>query len=155
LNNAQHKEKMAAFDYDWTLVKPKYGKKFPSNINDWEWLFPSITSKLIACYEQGYMIVIFTNQSKPWKHEQIKQVLRTLNIPLFIVVANDKIEYKPNPSLLDELMNDYIVNKSESFFVGDALGRSGDFSDSDKQFAENIGVRCYSPEEYFASFHKN
>ena len=34
-------------------------------------------------------------------------------------------------------------------FVGDALGRCGDFSDSDKIFAENIGIPCYSPEQIF------
>ena len=36
LNNAVHREKMVAFDYDWTLVCPKGGKTFPSNIDDWE-----------------------------------------------------------------------------------------------------------------------
>ena len=34
LNNAVIREKMAAFDYDWTLVSPKDGKTFPSNIDD-------------------------------------------------------------------------------------------------------------------------
>ena len=41
------------------------------------------------------------------------------------------------------------INKEESFFVGDALGRKSDFSDSDKVFAENIGIKWYSPEDIF------
>jgi len=29
------KEKLALFDLDWTLIKPKSGKKFPENKDDW------------------------------------------------------------------------------------------------------------------------
>jgi len=149
LNDAIHKRKMAAFDYDWTLVKPKNGKKFPSNIHDWQWLNPNIPEQIKKYYEDGYMIVIFTNQSKLWKHEQIKLVAKTLDIPIFIVIATDKCEYKPNTILLDALIGDNKINKDESFFVGDALGRLSDFSDSDKVFAENIGICYYSPENLF------
>ena len=34
-------------------------------------------------------------------------------------------------------------------FLGDALGRKTDFSDSDKVFAETIGIKYYSPEGIF------
>jgi len=149
IHNAVHREKMAAFDFDWTLVKPTRGKKFPTNIDDWIWLYPAIPEKIKKYYDDGYMIIIFTNQSKSWKHEQIQMVARTLYIPIFIVVATDKCEYKPNTILLDLLLGDNKIDKGESFFVGDALGRASDFADSDKLFAENIGVRCYSPEQMF------
>lgn len=148
-NNAVHRRKMAAFDYDWTLVKPKNGKKFPSNVHDWEWLHPTIPEQIKKYHQDGYMIVIFTNQSKLWKHEQIKSVARILDIPIFIGVATEKCEYKPNTILLDFLLGDNKINKEESFFVGDALGREHDFSDSDKVFAQNIGISCYSPEQLF------
>ncbi len=36
-----------------------------------------------------------------------------------------------------------------SFFTGDAGGRKQDFSDSDKRFAENIGVTFYTPDQIF------
>jgi bifunctional polynucleotide phosphatase/kinase len=149
LNEAVHKEKMAAFDYDWTLVKPKNGKIFPSNINDWQWLYPNIPEKIKKYYKDGYMIVIFTNQSKLWKHQQIQVVAKILEIPIFVVVATDKCDYKPNAILLDILIGNNKIDKKESFFVGDALGRKTDFSDSDKLFAENIGICCYSPEKIF------
>jgi bifunctional polynucleotide phosphatase/kinase len=151
LNNATLREKMAAFDYDWTLVCPKNGKTFPSNIDDWEWLYPSIPNKLKNYYENGYMIVVFTNQSKLWKHEQLQIVMNTLNIPIFIVVATEKSEYKPNRILFDTLLGNSVntINKSQSFYVGDALGRKSDFADSDKIFAENIGIRVNPPEEIF------
>jgi bifunctional polynucleotide phosphatase/kinase len=140
---------MAAFDYDWTLVSPKGGKTFPSNVDDWEWLYPSIPEKIKGYYEDGFMIVIFTNQSKAWKHEQIQLVAKTLGIPVFIVVATEKCDYKPNPILFNILVGNNKISKEKSFFVGDALGRSGDFSDSDKIFAENIGIPCYCPEHVF------
>jgi bifunctional polynucleotide phosphatase/kinase len=149
LNNAVNRDKMAAFDYDWTLVSPKGGKTFPSNVDDWEWLYPSIPEKIKGYYEDGFMIVIFTNQSKAWKHEQIQLVAKTLGIPVFIVVATEKCDYKPNPILFNILMGNNKISKEKSFFVGDALGRSGDFSDSDKIFAENIGIPCYCPEQVF------
>jgi bifunctional polynucleotide phosphatase/kinase len=149
VKNAIHREKMAAFDFDWTLVKPKGRKIFPSNVDDWQWLYPNISEKIKKYYEDDYMIVIFTNQSKIWKHKQIQIVAESMDIPIFIVVATDKCEYKPNRILLDVLIQDNKINKEASFFVGDALGRKNDFSDSDKVFAENIGIPIYSPESFF------
>ena len=95
------------------------------------------------------MIVIFTNQSKLWKHEQIKLVTQSLNIPIFIVIATEKSDYKPNPILFNILIGNNKINKDKSFFIGDALGRKSDFSDSDKVLAENIGIPYYCPEQIF------
>ena len=150
INNAIIKEKMASFDYDWTIVNPKDGKTFTSSIDDWMWLYPGCPEKIKQYYEDGYMIVIFTNQSKKWKCEQIQMVMKQLEIPLFVVIATDKIDYKPNPILFNTNFGANI-NKAESFFVGDALGRKSDFSDSDKVFAENIGIKWYSPEDIFTN----
>jgi bifunctional polynucleotide phosphatase/kinase len=151
INNAEVKKKMASFDYDWTVVNPKDGKTFPSSIDDWEWLYPGVPEKINKYYEDGYMIVIFTNQSKKWKYEQIQMVMKQLEIPLFVVIATDKAEYKPNPILFNMPFEGNNINKEESFFVGDALGRKSDFSDSDKVFADNIGIKCYSPEDIFTN----
>lgn len=145
------REKMAGFDYDWTLVNPKEGKTFPSSVDDWLWLYPNVPKKIQQYYAMGYMIVIFTNQSKKWKHEQIKMVMEQLDIPVFVVIATEKSDYKPNPALLNILLGENTINKEDSFFVGDALGRKSDFSDSDKVFAENIGIKCYSPEALFVN----
>jgi bifunctional polynucleotide phosphatase/kinase len=149
LKNANYREKMAAFDYDWTLVSPKSGKTFPTNIDDWEWLYPGISEKIKSYYDDGFMIVIFTNQSKTWKCEQIQLVIKTLDIPIFIVIATEKSDYKPNQILFNTLMGSHKINKEKSFFVGDAIGRKSDFSDSDKVFAENIGIPFYCPEQIF------
>ena len=154
ISNANIRNKMAAFDYDWTIVNPKNGKTFPKSIDDWEWLYPNVPEKIKTYYKDDYMIVIFTNQSKDWKCEQIQIVMKKLEIPLYIVIARDKEDYKPNPILFNSLIQDNI-SKEESFFVGDALGRKSDYSDSDKIFAENIGIKCYSPEDIFVDKTNN
>ena len=153
INGAQMKAKIAAFDYDWTLVCPKEGKTFPKDVDDWTWLYPCIPDQLKRYNEEGYCVVIFTNQSKQWKVDQIQTVAQSLEIPLFIVVATEKADYKPNPILYEALVDPSTVDKTTSFFVGDALGRKGDFADSDKVFAENVGLKCYSPEEFFVVKH--
>ena len=83
-------------------------------------------------YADGHMIVIFTNQSKKWKCEQVQIVASKLNIPLFIVIATERVEYKPNLIMFDILFKGKKINKENSFFVGDALGRKTDFADTDK-----------------------
>jgi bifunctional polynucleotide phosphatase/kinase len=77
--------------------------------------------------------------------------MQTLKIPIFIVVASDKCDYKPNTIMYDVLVGSAKVNKEQSFFVGDALGGKGDWADSDKIFAQNIGLKCQSPEKMFAA----
>ena len=168
INNAVYRDKMASFDYDWTLVNPKKGNTFPLNIDDWQWSFPSVPVKIKQYYLDGYMIVIFTNQSKTWKCDQVQLVAKLLDIPIFVVIATDKCDYKPNIILYDTLMSynnnnnnnnnhnnhNHNINKEQSFFVGDALGRKIDFSDSDKIFAINIGISWHSPESIFNTVNK-
>jgi len=153
INGAVYKKKMASFDYDWTLVCPKNGNTFPKDVDDWKLLYPNIPGILKSYHEKDYMIVIFTNQSKDWKIEQIYNVMKSMNLPLFIVIAfKDKEEYKPNVSLFNNFIDlepNFLIDKGESFYVGDALGRKGDWSDSDKLFADNIGIKCISPEDMF------
>lgn len=151
INKAQLKAKIAAFDYDHTLVCPKDGKTMPSDVEDWMWMYPNIPEQLKRYNDEGFTIVIFTNQSKSWKVIQIQYVAHTLKIPLFIVVASDKCDYKPNPIMYDVLVGSAQVDKEQSFFVGDALGGKGDWADIDKVFAQNIGFKCQSPQEMFAT----
>ena len=105
------------------MVNPKDGKTFPTSIDDWQWMYPNVPEKIKQYYEDGYMIVVFSNQSKKWKCEQIEMVMKQLEIPLFVVIATEKCDYKPNPILFNTLFGENSINKEESFFVGDALGR--------------------------------
>lgn len=149
LGGPRWRSKIAMFDFDWTLVKPKSGGTFPIDVDDWEYLAENVPLKVQECYKKGYAVYVVTNQSKLWKHDQIKNVMNTIGVPCTIIIATKKEEYKPNKKLILENVGDKKWKREESFFVGDALGRPTDFADSDKLFAENIGVRIYSPEDFF------
>ncbi len=84
----QYRTKMASFDYDWTLVRPKTGNTFYKDKEDWTYLFDNIKEVLQKYYDEGYMIVIFTNQTKEWKKEQILHVMNKLDVPLFVPLGN-------------------------------------------------------------------
>ena len=144
---------MAIFDYDWTLVKPKSNGTFAKNENDWVWLTEKVPIIIKELYDKGYSINIISNQRKNTitKIKEINNALSSLNIPIIYVIGKDKIIAKPNKSIFDLLLNNKKWDKNKSFYVGDALGRKEDWSDVDKKFAENIGIKYYSPDEIFAT----
>lgn len=52
---------------------------------------------------------------------------------------------KPNTKMLETLLEDYVEDdvdyiKQKSLMIGDASGKEGQFSDSDKKTAENFGI---------------
>ena len=149
INKYRHRSKVAAFDYDWTLVKPKEGRQFPKDVDDWTWLAPSVPETLQAWYKKGYGIVVFTNQTKVWKVDQIKTVMSSIGIPILAMVAMDKADHKPNKIMWETAFHEKKLKLETSFFVGDALGRKNDWSDSDKVFAETNHIKVMSPEKAF------
>lgn len=65
---------------------------------------------------------------------------------------------KPSPGMWDLLARDMSQLSDpvspcidHSFFVGDAAGRSGDHSSDDANFASTLGLRFYTPEDFFES----
>jgi len=93
-------------------------------------------------------VIIFTNQGgikldKPGSKLDIFKlkaaaILSALDIPLTLYGATENDKYrKPRAGMWDEMVDDYDtdihgVNKEASFLVGDAAGRAGDFSASDR-----------------------
>lgn len=150
------RQKMAAFDYDHTLVRPKNNRTFSKDLDDWEWINPIVKETIQSYYKKGYAIVIFTNQNKrresiKFKIEQIKMVLNLFEVPYKAFIMMDKSIKKPSDWAFLQYNKNEKVNKKQSFFVGDALGRINDWSDSDKKFAQNCDLPFYSPEEIFLS----
>jgi bifunctional polynucleotide phosphatase/kinase len=39
-----------------------------------------------------------------------------------------------------------VADKAQSFFIGDAAGRAGDFAATDRKWALNVGVPFFTPE---------
>lgn len=68
---------------DCTLVNTKSGAKFAKNATDWVYWHESVPKKLQELSEQGYKIVIFTNQkgisTGQTKAEDIKKKIEDLS----------------------------------------------------------------------------
>lgn len=147
--------KVAAFDLDHTLLKPVSGAKFAKHKNDATLVFPEIEEKLIELMNDGYKIVVFSNQKALGGLIQLSDIYHKINTFLpkgdtyDVYVANKSDTYrKPHTGMLDAFMDDNGA-VTDIFYVGDAAGRKGDFSDSDRKFAHNCGIQFYTPEEFF------
>lgn len=147
-------KRFAIFDVDWTLIKPKEGRKFPQNVDDWQWLRKSVPETVRKFFVDGFEIIFLTDQSKPWKVTMIENVISVLAVDVTCLIAMNKAFHKPNPAFFLEtfgstLDGDCILDGDSSFFVGDAAGREGDWSRNDIDVAARIGVKFYTPEEVF------
>ena len=166
LENFKYKESqsIACFDLDYTLIKPKSGKKFPINHNDWEILFDNVPTYLKALVKNKYSIIIFTNQKGISKNkitieqlnEKLNNIQKKLNIPInFIISTTDDKFRKPMTGMFDFFLekSNIIVDYNNSFYVGDAAGRiykkRKDHSSDDINFAYNIKLKFFTPEIFF------
>ena len=60
--NCEGRQKVAAFDMDYTLIKTKSGRKFPKNSSDWIfWESDIVPQKLRKLHEDEFRVVVFTN----------------------------------------------------------------------------------------------
>lgn len=147
-NKFRYRRKMMGLDYDHTIVKPQGRRQFPKDVDDWTWLRPNVPEIIRKFYEKGYAIVVFTNQSKQFKIQQIRNVMDQIGVPYCAFIAMDKAIQKPSPYMFDQYKRPNI-DMEASFYVGDAMGRHQDWSDSDKLFAMNCGLPWKTPEEIF------
>ncbi|XP_045813384.1 polynucleotide 3'-phosphatase ZDP isoform X2 [Trifolium pratense] len=168
--------KIAAFDFDGCLANTSVKKVGP---NAWSLMYSSIPDKLQSLYNNGYKLVIFTNESniERWKNSRQKavdskigrlnQFIEKVKVPIQVFIAcgvgksgkagtkEDDPFRKPEPGmwqLMEKYFNSGItIDMDQSFYVGDAAGRESDHSDADIRFAEANGLKFYVPEEYFAA----
>ena len=96
-NKFRYRRKMMGLDYDHTIVKPKGKSQFPKDADDWMWLRPNVPEIIRKYYEKGYAIVVFTNQSKQFKIQQIHNVMEQIGVPYCAFIAMDKSIQKPSP----------------------------------------------------------
>jgi bifunctional polynucleotide phosphatase/kinase len=164
-SNFNYNNKLAMFDLDYTLIKPKSNKKISLDPNDWKFLYNNVPEKLEEYYNRNYTIIIISNQLKmksddlQYKlnniyNEILKKIETKIEIIIFVATKKNKFR-KPSPSFF-KVIEEY--NKSENenyelnkknFFCGDASGRKGDHSDCDYKFALNCNVIFKLPEEIF------
>ena len=62
-SNERNVDKIAAYDMDGTLITTVSGRVFAKDMNDWKILYPEVPAKLRKLHEDGYRIVIVSNQA--------------------------------------------------------------------------------------------
>ena len=140
--------KIAAFDLDDTLITAVAGSKWAKSATGWKWWDLSIPAKLKKLHNDGYMVVIISNQGNISLKEntktlqqdnaslanfkaQVTAILRQLNLPISVYAATEQDKFrKPRIGMWQEMLEDYdlegdgSVNLRQSFYVGDAAGRA-------------------------------
>jgi bifunctional polynucleotide phosphatase/kinase len=137
---------VAGFDFDGTLVRPREGRQFPKDKDDWRWTRPSVPDRLRALAAEGWRIVIVTDQTKGWKEDMISAVVAAVGVPIEVVIQRASKGAKGVKPDTSQFLTRSITL---SYYVGDAAGRTGDWSDCDRMFAERLGVPFHTPEEFF------
>ncbi|KAG1754169.1 polynucleotide kinase 3 phosphatase-domain-containing protein [Suillus lakei] len=157
----QSAPKVAAFDLDGTVIKSNHKNRSKEAALQWEWWRASVPVKLEELHQEGYSIILISNQALKQQHldvwkKKIPLISAALpSVPFRIFAASAKDGFrKPMPGMWDELERIFAVDgvqidKDASFFVGDAAGRTNDFASTDRKWAINIDVPFYTPEEYF------
>ena len=105
----------------------------------------------------GVLLMFWLWTNPPEQAEIVEQENQQTDIE---VNSKDKENINQNFSIED--INDDLfadIDKDNSFYVGDAAGRikgwsnnkkaKKDFSCSDRKFALNIGIKFFTPEEFF------
>lgn len=152
-------QKIAAFDLDWTITRPIHSRFFRDAF-DFAFL-PNRISTLKKLKDLGYVLVIFTNQGYKGNKlttalERVNNIIEALqkeeiNPWVLAAIGDDKYR-KPNKGMWDMFISLYPESNchfSEEWFVGDSAGRPQDHSNFDLEFAKNIGIKFYTPEEIF------
>lgn len=160
-------EKIAAFDFDGCLANTDVRR---SGAEAWSLMYPSIPKKLQDYHQEGFKLVIFSNESniERWTKSRQKAVdsklgrleafLKVVKVPMQAFISCGKEGSgdacrKPSPGmwhLLERHLNGGVpIDKERSFYVGDAAGRKGDHSAADLGFAQAVDLKFYIPEDVF------
>lgn len=169
IHGVQNCSKIAAYDMDGTLIKTRSGLVFPKDYDDWQLMYPDVPAKLKELHNNGYKIVIFTNQASIGSGKlnvkcfkvKLRNIVQRIGVPIQMFIATGNSTYR-KPAIgmwqtLVEKNNSIPIYKGSSFYVGDAAGRiknwapgkKKDHSSADRLLALNLGLKFYTPEEHF------
>lgn len=157
--NLKNHYKVILADLDDTLIKTHTGNTFPKGVWDMEFKY-DVWDKIKELNPEYLFIV--TNQGGIGRYVNverfenkvayvaaaIKEYTNIENVDWTYCSSGDKKDKyrKPNTGMFDTitLSNGLIINKDftldDCLMIGDASGKPGDFSDSDKRFAENLQI---------------
>ena len=160
-------------DLDGTLINTISGETFPKGIWDMKIRF-DVLDAIKALHPQYILIV--SNQGGiesgfvdadnfHSKSEYIARAIREYcdcECYGMYCTTNDKTDLyrKPNVRMLADLLETYVGDdfdciKQKSLMIGDASGKEGQFSDSDKKTAENFGIDYMDVEDFVNAIREN
>ena len=153
-------------DLDGTLIKTVSGETFPKGIWDMQIRFEVLDK--IKEIKPEYLLIV-SNQGGiesgfvdadgfRAKSEYITRAIREYcdcECYAMYCTTNNKSDFhrKPNVGMLESLLEKYVGDdfdyiKQKSLMIGDASGKEGQFSDSDKKTAENYGIDYIDVEDF-------
>ena len=158
MNENLKNEKVIFCDLDGTLIETISGAEFPKGIWDMKFRFDVLDA--IKKLNPEYILIVSNQGGIESGFVDAKK----FETKLFYIIeaigdycdcecyamycdTNDKSDpyRKPNTKMLETLLDDYVGDdvdciKQKSLMIGDASGKEGQFSDSDKKTAENFGI---------------
>lgn len=161
------KYKVIFADLDGTLIEPVKGKEFPRGIWDMKFKFDVLDK--IRQIRPDYLFIVsnqggigegyvdhnnFEKKMQYIKHSLEEYIYDNGNNVFYrYCTQNDKehVDRKPNTGMLESLRNYLLTtdyNKCDMLMIGDASGKEGQFSDSDKKTAENFGIDYVDVEDF-------
>ena len=160
-------------DLDGTLIDTISGERFPKGIWDMQIRFKVLDK--IKKLKPKFLFIV-SNQGEIEKgfvneyhfYSKLAFIVHSIEeycgiaVDYYYCSSNDKDDKnrKPNYGMLEQAISDYnlisdnyndcitIYKKSEMLMIGDASGKPGQFSDSDKKTAENFGIDYLDVEDF-------
>ena len=155
-------------DLDGTLIETLSGETFPKDESDWKLKKDVIEAIKKLNPERLYIISnqggiekgYFTEESFENKMINIINSLRKClpdvkDIDYEYCVTNDKdnVFRKPNAGMIYAIQHRCGISLSDALMIGDASGKEGQFSDSDKKCAENAGMAYMDVEDFVNKYN--
>ena len=158
MNENLKNKKILFCDLDGTLIETISGATFPKGIWDMKLRFDVLDA--IKKQNPEYVLIV-SNQGgiengfvDAQKFEtKLFYIIKAIGeycdcecYAIYCATNNELDPYrKPNTKMLKTLLEDSVGDdvdyiKQESLMIGDASGKEGQFSDSDKKTAENFGI---------------
>ena len=159
-------KKVLFCDLDGTLIETISGETFPKGIWDMRIKFDVLDAIkklnpqyiLIVSNQGGIEIGLVDEHNVAAKLKYIANSIEEYcgcECVAMYCKTNNKLDIyrKPNTRMLEELLVKYIGDnidyiKQKSLMIGDASGKEGQFSDSDKKTADNFGIDYMDVEDF-------
>ena len=158
MNENLKNKKILFCDLDGTLIETISGATFPKGIWDMKFRFDVLDA--IKKQNPEYVLIVsnqggiesgFVDAQK--FQTKLSYIIKAIDeycdcecYAIYCATNNELDPYrKPNTKMLKTLLEDSVGDdvdyiKQESLMIGDASGKEGQFSDSDKKTAENFGI---------------